>query len=58
MSILRAVGHNLIDYDIFGGGGGNLGSAQGFSGFSVVQKIINFVYNSEVQHQRRYYYEI
>ena len=56
MSKLRTAGQNYIGFDIFGGG--DLSSAQGFSGFSVVQKIINFVYNSEVLHQRRYYDDV
>ena len=40
MSVLRAVGHNLIGYDIFFGG--DLSSAQGFLGFFILSETYKF----------------
>ena len=45
MSKIRVTEHNLIGYDIFGGGG-NLSSAQGFSGFFILSETYKFHYLS------------
>ena len=50
MSILRTVGHNLIGYDIFGGGG-NLSSAQDFLGIFILSETYKFRYLSYLKNK-------